>query len=117
MAGGDYLVRTDKAVYRGGETMRVPALGGGREPVFVDLVSDGQTVLSESIAMRKRPRRADSSICPPELSGTIELCAYRYGPEGFPVHKTRVIYIEPGARADDHDDLDRAEYRPGGGRN
>src|SRR5262249_34996153 len=32
--GQDFLIRTDKAVYDSGQTMRLIGLGGGREPVF-----------------------------------------------------------------------------------
>jgi hypothetical protein len=110
--GSEYLVRTDKAVYRGGEPLRVVALGGGREPVFLDLIKDGQTVLSESIAM-DGGRGALEMTLPAELSGPIELCAYRYGPDGLPVHKSRIIYVQPASALKIQTTFDRAEYRPG----
>ena len=76
---GDYLVRTDKAVYDGGEPVRVLVLGGGVEPVFLDLIKDGQTVLSESIEIAQG--RGETGDRPaPELFGTVVLHAYRYGP-------------------------------------
>ncbi len=57
---GGYLVRTDKAVYDGGEPVRVLVLAGGVEPVFLDLIKDGQTVLSESIEIAQgRGERTD----------------------------------------------------------
>ena len=94
---GDYLVRTDKAVYDGGEPVRVLVLAGGVEPVFLDLIKDGQTVLSDSIAVAQG--RGDRTIdLPPELFGTSCLARYRYGPEGLPVQESRVIYVRP-ARA------------------
>lgn len=112
MPSGDYLVRTDKAVYRGGETMRVHVLGGGVEPVFLDLIKDGQTVLTQSIALTQG--RGDLGLdLPPDLSGTVVVCAYRYGPEGLPVRKTRVIYVRPAHGLVLRTTLDRDEYRPG----
>ena len=42
----DFLLRTDRAVYKAGDTMTLTALGGGAEPVFVDLLKDGQTLLT-----------------------------------------------------------------------
>jgi hypothetical protein len=109
---GDYLVRTDRAVYRGGETMHVLALGGGIEPVFLDLVKDGQTVLTESITLAQGRGELRLDL-PPELSGTVVVCAYRYGAEGLPIHKTRVIYVRPAHALVLRTTLDRAEYRPG----
>ena len=109
---GDFLVRADKAVYDGGETMRLVALGGGGEPVFVDLVKDGQTMLTDVIPMSDGRGEYQVDL-PPELFGTIELCAYRYGVEGLPVRKTRVIYVRQAGELSVQTTLDRDEYRPG----
>ncbi|MGP0062849.1 MAG: MG2 domain-containing protein, partial [Isosphaeraceae bacterium] len=109
---GDYLVRTDKAVYDGGEPVRVLVLAGGVEPVFLDLVKDGQTVLSDSIAVAQG--RGDRTIdLPRELFGTVVLHAYRYGPEGLPVQESRVIYVRPARALSIQMTTDRPEYRPG----
>ena len=100
---GDYLVRTDKAVYDGGEPIRVTVLAGGVEPVFLDLIKDGQTVLSESIGVEKG--RGERSIdLPPELFGTVVLYSYRYGPEGLPVAAIAGHPDPPGPCAGDQDD-------------
>ena len=109
---GDYLIRTDKAVYRGGEPMHVLALGSGIEPVFLDLIKDGQTVLSETIELNKGRGELEIDL-PPELAGTVLLCAYRYGPGGLPVRKTRVVQIQPASQLRLQASLDRTEYRPG----
>ncbi len=108
----DFLVRTDKAVYDGGETMTLIALGGG-EPVFVDLVKDGQTMLSTAIDLRDGRGQLELDL-PPELFGTIELCAYRYGASGVPVTKTRVIYVRQAGGLKVETELDEPVYRPGG---
>src|SRR5207247_787339 len=42
----DFLLRTDKAVYRGGDMVHLTALGGGVQPVFVDILKDKQTLLT-----------------------------------------------------------------------
>ena len=112
-AGDDFLVRTDRAVYRGGETLTLTALGAGNEPVFVDLLRDGQTVLSESVPVAQG-RGALQVDLPADLSGTVVLCAYRYNPEGFPVRKSRVLYIRPANELQVRTAWDRPEYTPGG---
>src|SRR5262249_39086144 len=93
-AVGDYLLRTDKAVYGGGESVHMLALGGGSEPIFLDLIRDGQTMLSQSIAMDRGRGELVFDI-PPVLSGTIELDSYRFDTGGFASHKSRAIYVRP----------------------
>ena len=111
-ADDDFLVRTDAAVYKGGQTMHVVALGGGNEPVFLDLIKDGQTMLTDLIPMTDG-RGEYAFDLPPELFGTIELSAYRYAAAGAPVRKTQVIYVRPARTVKIETALDRKEYRPG----
>jgi hypothetical protein len=111
--GQDFLVHTNKAVYNGGETMRVFVLHRGKEPIFVDLLKDGQTILTKAIESPS-PRSAGEPIdLPADLSGTLELCAYRFGSDGLPVRKTRIVYVRPANQLSIKAGLDRREYRPG----
>ena len=82
--------------------MKLTALGGGSEPVFVDFIKDGQTVtlLTETIDMSKAARATITLDLPPELFGTLELCAYRFNDEGLPVRKSRVVYVSAGQRSE-----------------
>jgi uncharacterized protein YfaS (alpha-2-macroglobulin family) len=112
--GQDFLVHTNKAVYNGGETMRVLVLHRGKEPIFVDLLKDGQTILTKAIEYPS-PRSAGEPIdLPADLSGTLELCVYRFGSDGLPVRKTRVVYVRPANQLSIKAELDRREYRPAG---
>ena len=70
-------MRTDRAVYDGGQTMHVTAIAGRDGPVFIDLIRDGQTMLTASVPVI-RGRGEYALDLPPELFGTIELSAYRY---------------------------------------
>jgi hypothetical protein len=108
----DFLVRTDKAVYDGGDTMKLLALGSGVEPVFVDLIKDGQTFLTQTIDLADG-RGVYAVDLPPELSGTIELCAYRFGNRGLAVRKSRVLYVRPASQLGIEMRLNQQEYRPG----
>jgi len=111
-ASDDFLVRTDKAVYNGGDTVRLVALGGGVEPVFIDLLRDGQTILSQTIEMAGGGGELQIDL-PAELAGTIELCSYRLSKTGLPSRKTRAIYVHQAAELTIRTELDRPEYRPG----
>jgi uncharacterized protein YfaS (alpha-2-macroglobulin family) len=109
---GDFLVRSDKAIYAGGDTMTLTALGGGNEPVFVDLIKDGQTMLTASVEMRGGRGQHQVDL-PPDLFGTIELCAYRYGVAGLAVRKSRLIFVEQARQLVVRATFDADEYRPG----
>jgi anti-sigma factor RsiW len=108
----DFLLRTDKAVYDGGDTMVVKALASGGRPVFVDLVKDGQTLLTETLPVTNGKGELQIDL-PPEASGTLQLCAYRLTPDGAPVSKTRTLYVRPAKGLQLKATTDRAEYRPG----
>jgi hypothetical protein len=110
----DFLVRTDKAVYSGGETMKLTVLGSGMEPVFVDLIKDGQTILTAALDPSGKGGASEAIDLPADLSGTLELCAYRFGTEGLPVRKTRVVYVRQANQLTIKAEVDRREYRPGG---
>jgi len=111
-AAGDFIVRTDKATYNGGETMNLVAMGGGVEPVFVDLLKDGQTMLTTTIEMADG-RGEQQFDLPPDLFGTIKLVAYRFGRAGLPVRKTKMIFVRQARRLSIAATLDKEEYRPG----
>ena len=108
----DFLVRTDKAVYDGGDTIRLVMLGGGREPVFVDFIKDGQTLLTDTIEV-EGGRGEKAFDLPPELFGTIKLCAYRFDAAGLPIRKSRVLYVRQARSLNIKTKLDRTQYRPG----
>jgi alpha-2-macroglobulin-like protein len=108
----DFLLRTDRAVYKAGQTMTLTALGGGAEPVFVDLIKDGQTLLTETVEV-SGGRGTLSVDLPADLFGTVQLVAYRLNATGLPVRKKRVLYVKPADGGKITATLDRAEYRPG----
>ena len=87
-SSGDFLIRPDKAVYTGGETMQVHALASGHEPIFLDLIKDGQTVLTTSMEIADGRGQYQLDL-PAELFGAVELCAYRYDAGGLPTRKSR----------------------------
>ncbi len=108
----DFLMRTDRVVYDGGATVQLTALGRGTEPVFVDVLKDDQTVLTETVEMKDGHGELDLDL-PPELAGTLRLCAYRLAADGSLQRKARVLYVRPANRLRVRADFDRAEYRPG----
>jgi len=109
----DFLIQTDKAVYAGGETLHLAALGkAGNEPVFVDFIKEGQTLLTTMVGMKEGRGETEFDI-PPDLFGTIELCAYRYSTDGSPIRKRRVLYVHQAQEIHVGVTQSRPEYRPG----
>jgi hypothetical protein len=111
-ASPDFLLRPDKAVCNGGDSLHLLALGGGSEPVFVDLIKDDQTILIETIDLTKGRGECVVDL-PPELFGTVRLTAYRFGSAGLAVRKTRTLYVRPAGQLAINATMDRAQYRPG----
>ncbi len=108
----DFILRPDRAVYDGGSTVQLFALAGGSEPIFFDLVKDGQTILVDSIDLTDG--RGEYLLdLPPDVFGTVQISAYRYGIAGLPVKKSRVIYIHPAGEISISATLDQDTYRPG----
>jgi uncharacterized protein YfaS (alpha-2-macroglobulin family) len=108
----DFLLRTDRAVYRAGGTINLSALGAGVEPVFIDFLKDGQTLLSEKVELSEGKGEHAFDL-PPDLYGTIQLVAYRFTWSGVPIRKVRVLYIDPPDGLKIQATLDHDEYRPG----
>jgi uncharacterized protein YfaS (alpha-2-macroglobulin family) len=110
---GDFLVRLDRAVCKAGQSLTITALGGGVEPLFLDLVKDKQTMLSQMIEMTNGKGELTVDI-PTDLFGTVELIAYRFdGTTGLPIRKGRALYITPPAGLRIQATFDEKEYRPG----
>jgi uncharacterized protein YfaS (alpha-2-macroglobulin family) len=108
----DFLLRTDRGVYESGQTMRLTADAAADQPLFVDLIKDGQTFVSETLAMSGGHGVRDIDL-PPDLFGTVRLCAYRLDAGTVALSKTRVVYIRPAGQLKIAPKLDREEYRPG----
>lgn len=109
---GDFIVRTDRVSYKAGQTMTLTALGAGVEPVFVDLIKDGQTLTTQTIDLKGGKGEYQFDV-PPDVFGTIELMAYRFDGSGVAARKRRVLYVSPPEGLKINVALDKDEYRPG----
>jgi alpha-2-macroglobulin-like protein len=109
----DFLLRTDKAVYRGGDTMSLTALGGPGA-VFVDFIKEGQTLLTETIEMVNGQGEAQVDL-PADMTGTVQVVGYRLDAKGYPVRRSRVVYVQPADQIHIAATLDpgKQAYKPG----
>jgi hypothetical protein len=109
---GDFLLRTDRAVYDAGQALTLTALGG-EEPIFVEFIKAGQLLQSETVLMRGGKGEAKVEL-PPGLSGTIEVRGIRINAEGYLRTRSRLLYVRPRRDLNIRATLDAAEYRPSG---
>ncbi|MFZ4572748.1 MAG: MG2 domain-containing protein [Phycisphaerales bacterium] len=109
-----FVLRTDGASYEAGGTMVVTALGAGVQPVFVDLIKDGQTVATYVVEMKEG--RGELAVdLPAELSGAVMVEAYRFNAMGLPVRTSRPVLVRPATRLNVAVGADKPEHRPGEG--
>src|SRR5262249_54146997 len=110
--GTDFLMRLDKALYNGGDTIDLSLLGGGSQPVFVDFLKDGQTVRTEVVELSGGEAKLAIDL-PAAWSGSMELCAYRFLADGLPARQVRSFFVRPAQRLSIDLTSDKSEYRPG----
>jgi hypothetical protein len=115
----DVLLRTDKAVYKGGDVVRLDAWRNG--PVgelFVDVVKDGLTLWTQplvkaEVSGKDGPNFTANVQLPVDLFGAIELRVYRLTNEQVTEFRPRVIHVAPPGQVLIAMTADKAEYLPG----
>jgi hypothetical protein len=93
--GENILLRLDKAIYRGGDTLQVEVRSSAGLPtVYLDVIKGGQTLLTRWMDVKdgKASQRLD---LPPELFGTLEVHAYQTLSTGEIIRDSRVVYVHP----------------------
>ncbi|HVW00039.1 MAG TPA: MG2 domain-containing protein, partial [Planctomycetaceae bacterium] len=112
VASDAFALRIENPVIDGGQTLHLTAVGHGSQPVFVDFIKDRQLLLTASIEMEKGLGVLSVDL-PAELSGTVQVCAYRFAEQGPAVRRTQVIHVTPASDLKIETIADRPEYRPG----
>jgi len=108
------LLRSERAAYRVGETLRVEALVPDEQEqvVYLDVVKAGQTILATDA-----PVEAGRAVFAVDLDerffGTLELHAYRVLADGEIVRDTRLVVVDAPREIAIAIASDRDSYRPG----
>ncbi len=101
------LLRTDKAIYKIGEPMRLTVLQANAAAMsryaYVDVVHNKQTVLTKSVELTAPNRDSHGAVGKGEetlnltqdLFGTLELHAYKILSNGDIVRDSRIVYVQP----------------------
>ncbi|HWZ96751.1 MAG TPA: MG2 domain-containing protein [Candidatus Dormibacteraeota bacterium] len=107
------LLRTEKAVYRAGDSIHVKVLTTKkRGTVYVDVVKEGQTIQTRDLDINDG--QAELSLAAgPELAGTVDVNAYMFGQNAQPVADHRLVFVQPADELKVETVADRAVYKPG----
>lgn len=108
----DFLLRTDKAIYQGGETVKVSVLGADGPSVLLDVLQENQAVLTVAIPIQGGEGSHEFDL-PLDRVGALRLRAYRIGGNDRVLHKSRLIGVRPASQVKITAELDRKEYKPG----
>lgn len=107
------LLRAEKAIYRAGDAIRLRVLTTKkRGTVYVDVVKDGQTVLTRDLDIADG--QAEFTLAAgPELAGTVDVNAYLFGQKAQPVADHRLVFVQPADELKVETVADRPVYKPG----
>jgi len=106
------LLRTDRAVYRQGETANLTVLSASRaRRVFVDAVRNGRTVTSASIELADQTGTHAFDL-PIDLAGSIQLQAYAILEDGEIIRDTKLIQVHRADQLRIEATLDAETYKP-----
>lgn len=107
------MLRTERAVYKVGDKLRLETISTRpRGAAYIDVVKDGQTLLTRAIETNDGRGRLDIDLTP-EMFGAIEVRVYQFTTDADPISDRRLVYVDPA------DDLhiavaaERASYKPG----
>ncbi|MEM7394976.1 MAG: hypothetical protein AAF492_21805, partial [Verrucomicrobiota bacterium] len=108
----NFLLRTDRSVYRQGETANIEVLAGaGMNRIFLDVVKNRKTFLMKSVEIVEGRGEVALDL-PLDLMGTLELHAYRIMPDGQIVEDTKLIQVHRADALAVEATLDRDSYKP-----
>ena len=109
---GEFLLRTDKAVYAGGQSVTCTLLSATpKATFFIDAIKDGQTMLTRTLDVASG-RGVIKLDLPPALFGTLKLNAYTISDDGNSVACSRLIHVAQPDQLNISVALDKPVYRP-----
>jgi hypothetical protein len=107
-----FLLRTNKAVYLGGETVYVTVLSARpKGTFFLDVIKDNQTMLTKTLSVEKGKKTLAIDL-PPGLFGTLKLNGYTITTEGQSTADSRIVYVHQPSQLKIETSLDKGVYRP-----
>ena len=111
--GENVLLRLDKPIYKGGESMNVDIrTSAGLPTVYLDVIRGGQTLLTKWLDV-KDGKAAYQLDLPPGAFGSLEVHAYQMLASGEIIRDSRVVYVHNPVDLKIDVKADETEYKPG----
>jgi uncharacterized protein YfaS (alpha-2-macroglobulin family) len=108
------LLRTERAVFRAGETMELKVFSTvKRGTAYVDVVKEGQTILTRDLDIENGQAELTMAATP-ELAGTLDFSAYLFGRDARPVGDHRLVFVQPADELKIEATANAPVYKPGG---
>ena len=108
------LLRSERAVYRAGESIRLDVLTTKQSGyVYVDVVKDGQTIGTHDLNIANG-RAALELTATPDMTGTVGFHAYLFGADASIIGDRRMVFVQPADELRIETSLDAPVYKPGG---
>jgi uncharacterized protein YfaS (alpha-2-macroglobulin family) len=113
-AGTDQiLLRTDRAVIKAGEPIKVKVLSTrAHGSAYIDVVKNGQTILTRDVDLQGGQAELTLNATP-QMAGTLDIDAYLFGRDAQPVADHRLLFIQPADGLKIETTADAAVYKPG----
>jgi hypothetical protein len=107
------LLRTERAVYRAGDRIQLRVFSTKeRGAAYVDIVKDGQTVLTRDLDIVNG--QAELALtATPGMAGTLDCNAYLFGRDARPVADHRLVFVQPADDLNIETAVDAPVYKPG----
>lgn len=107
------MLRTNQAIYKIGDTLRLETISTRLSgAVYIDLVKDGQTLITRAIDTRDG-RGALAVDLTPEMFGAIEARAYQITSDADLISDRRLVYVDPADDLKVEVSAERESYKPG----
>ena len=107
------MLRTGRAVYKVGDTLRLETISTReRGAVYLDVVKDGQTILTRAIETDGGRGRLDVDLTP-GMFGAVEVRAYQFTSDADPISDRKLVYVDPADDLRVEVSAGRESYRPG----
>jgi len=112
--GDNVLLRLDKAIYKGGDTLNAEIrTTAGLPTAYLDIVRAGQTMLTRWLDV-KDGKATQTLDLPANIFGTLEIHAYQMLASGEIIRDSRVVYVHPPDDLKISVQADKDVYLPGG---
>jgi len=112
-ASQSLIVRTNQAVYKVGDTLRLETISTKpRGAVYIDVVKDGQTLITRAVET-SNGRGGLSLDLTPSMFGTLEVRAYQITSDADPISDRRLVYVDPADDLKVEVSAEQESYKPG----